>query len=236
MTGKIGSPNGHQYDSPDKGKDNKKGALERIHRLIRNFTYKISSWFAKKIKVGDQSGASLKPDELLGLHIARYVSVTTPRRRGVIQKLVYSIHKFLLKLQLKTAIKLCLNSQLKKKSAELFSQLSHLKRSKLSLSLEDLSSIINIAWPVIQSDIKALLASPCIKELLASPTSSTWQDKEDLLRFHIKTMVDMWSREFNQGARIKNSTSLKESRASFCDHCCKDIITKAQKDGLFQIR
>ena len=134
------------------------------------------------------------------------MSVTTPRRRGVIQKLVYSIHKFLLKRQLKTAIKLCLNSQSIYDSAELFSQFSHLKRSNLSLSLEDLSSIINIAWPVIHSDIKALLASP---------KSSTWQDKEDLLRFHIKTMVDMWSREFNQGARIKNSASLEESSPPF---------------------
>ena len=226
MTGKIESPNGHQYDSPDKVKDNKKGALER---LIRNFKYRISSWFAKKIKVGAQSGASLQPDKLLGLHIARYVSVTTPRRRGVIQKLVYAIHKFLLKRQLKTAIKLCLNSQSIYNSAELFSQFSHfshLKRSNLSLSLEDLSSIINIAWPVIQSDIKAFFASPDIKALL------TWQDKKDLLRLHINTMVDMWSREFNQGARIKNSNSLEESEASFRDHCEKDIITKAEQDGL----
>ena len=240
MTGKIESPNGHQYDSPDKVKDNKKGALERIHRLIRSFTYKISSWFAKKIKVGDQSGASLNPDKLLGLHIARYVSVTTPRRRGVIQKLVYSIHKFLLKLQLKTAIKLCLNSQLKNKSVELFSQFSHLfsqfshlKRSNFSLSLEDLSSIINIAWPVIHRDIK--------EKALSLPKNSTREKKEKELISHINTLVFAWFIKFKEAidspdedanAIIKNTTSLQESKVSFCDHCRKELITKAQKDGL----
>ena len=223
MTCKIESPNGHQYYSLDKGKDNKKGALERIHRLIRNFTYKISSWFAKKIKVGDQSGASLKPDELLGLHIARYVSVTTPRRRGVIQKLVYSIHKFLLKLQLKTAIKLCLNSQLKCKSVELFSQFLHLKRSNLSLSLEDLSSIINIAWPVIHRDIK--------EKELTLPKNGTREKKEKELISYINTLVSVWHIDFKKYVdSIKKPTG--QSSDYFVDNCSKYIITKAEQDGL----
>ena len=224
MTCKIESPNGHQYYSLDKGKDNKKGALERIHRLIRNFKYRILSWFAKKIKVGDQSGASLKPDELLGLHIARYVSVTTPRRRGVIQKLVYSIHKFLLKLQLKTAIKLCLNSQLKCKSAELFSQFLHLKRS---LSLEDLSSIINIAWPVIHRDIK--------EKELTLPKNGTREKKEKELISYINTLVSVWHIDFNKHVdSIKKPTeqSREQSSAYFVDNCSNDLITKAQNDGL----